>query len=184
MSLIVAARFDTFQEAENAARKLFERQFSEDSVNIFFVNPPGWHDRHPAGGDRTADPDARGASSGAYLGAGLLAMLGAAIGAGILFAMGSTGFGLVIAAALGAYVGSLIGAMRMAGRRSEANPNRKDIRIRHAGVLTAVHVSPEQEAEAAQILREAGGKDVERADGRWRDGKWVDFDPVQPPQPQ
>ncbi|ARP93911.1 hypothetical protein [Bordetella genomosp. 13] len=184
MSLIVAARFDTFPEAENAARKLFARQFSEDSVNIFFVNPPGWHDQHPAGGDRTADPDARGASTGAFLGAGLMAMLGAAIGAGILFALGSTGFGLVVAAALGAYVGSLMGAMRMAGRRSERNPNREDIRVRHAGVLTAVHVSPEQEEQAAQVLRESGGKDVERANGRWRDGKWVDFDPVQPPHPQ
>lgn len=184
MSLIVAARFDTFPAAEEAARRLFARNFPEDAVSIFFVNPPGWHDRHPAGGDRTADPDARGASKGAYMGAGLLATVGAAVGAGVVFALGRTGFELVIAAALGAYVGSLIGAMRVAGRRSQAQPDRPDVQVRNAGVLTAVHVAPEQEAQAAQVLREAGGMDVERAQGRWRDGKWVDFDPVQAPHPQ
>lgn len=183
MSLIVAARFDSFPAAEDAARKLFALDFPEDSVNIFFVNPPGWHDRHPLGGDRTADPDARGASKGALLGAGLLATLGAAIGAGILFALGRTGFELVIAAALGAYVGSLAGAMRMAGRRSDARPKAPEVQIRHSGVLTAVHVnSPEQEDAATRVLREAGGKDVERAEGRWRGGKWVDFDPLQAPR--
>jgi len=182
MSLIVAARFDSFPAAENAARQLFARDFREEAVNIFFVNPPGWHDRHPLGGDRTADPDARGASKGAFLGAGLLATLGAAIGAGILFALGLTGFELIIAAAVGAYVGSLAGAMRMAGRRSDAHPGQPEVQIRHSGVLTAVHVSSaEQESTATQVLREAGGQDVERAEGRWRSGKWVDFDPVQAP---
>ncbi|WP_144630932.1 hypothetical protein [Bordetella genomosp. 13] len=184
MSLIVAARFDTFPAAEDAARKLFASGFSEDAVNIFYVNPPGWHDRHPAGGDRTADPDSRGASKGAVLGAGLLATLGAAIGAGIVFALGHSGFGLIVGAALGAYIGSLMGAMRVAGRRSHKEPDRPDVQIRHAGVLTAVHVSPDQENQAARILRESGGMDVERANGRWREGKWVDFDPVQAPQPQ
>ncbi|SAI69290.1 Uncharacterised protein [Bordetella ansorpii] len=184
MSLIVAARFETFPAAEEAARKLFACNFPEEAVNIFFVNPPGWHDRHPLGGDRTADPDARGASKGALMGAGLLATLGAAVGAGILFALGSTGFELVVAAGLGAYVGSLMGAMRRAGRRSKRQPGHPDVQVRPSGVLAAVQVSPQQEAQAAQILRDAGGVDVERANGRWRDGKWVDFDPVQPPQPE
>ena len=30
----------------------------------------------------------------------------------------------------------------------------------------------------------AGGKQVERAQGRWRGGMWEDFDPLKPPVPQ
>jgi hypothetical protein len=40
---------------------------------------------------------------------------------------------------------------------------------------------PDTEAIAAQTLRDLGGKDIERAGGRWRDGDWVDFDPVKTP---
>jgi hypothetical protein len=183
MTLIVAARFDSFDEAENAARRLFSKGFSEEAVNIFFVNPPGAHDKYPVGGDRAADPDARGATKGAVLGAGLLATVGAVIGAGLLYAFGRTGLEMVFGAAVGAYLGSLAGALSMAGRRSRDNPRDQAIRVRHAGVLTAVHVQPEQETQVAQVLRDAGGKDVEHAQGRWREGRWVDFDPLVPPEP-
>jgi hypothetical protein len=54
---------------------------------------------------------------------------------------------------------------------------------RHAGVLVAVHVSPETQEPAAAALREAGGLDIERASGRWKQGRWSDFDPLQPPHP-
>ncbi|WP_459615378.1 hypothetical protein [Bordetella sp. 2513F-2] len=184
MSLIVAARFDSFPDAEEAARRLFAQGYAEEAVNIFYVNPPGWHDRYPVGGDRSADPDSRGASKGAFLGAGILAALGALVGAGLLFALGQGGIFMVIAAGLGAYIGSLAGALRMAGRRSDAAPANPDVQVRHAGVLAAVRVTPDQEAQAADILRAAGGKDIEHAQGRWRDGKWVDFDPVEAPRTQ
>ena len=183
MSLIVAARFDSFPEAESAARKLFSQGFSEEAVNIFFVNPAGAHDRYPVGGDRAADPDARGATKGAVLGAGILATVGALIGAGVLYAVGLTGLEIVAGGAVGAYLGSLAGALSMAGRRSRKEPGNPELQTRHAGVLTAVHVQPDQEARAAQILREAGGKDVEHAQGRWREGRWVDFDPLSAPEP-
>ncbi|MCY1204241.1 hypothetical protein D9M68_475140 [compost metagenome] len=35
----------------------------------------------------------------------------------------------------------------------------------------------------ADLLRREGAKDVERADGQWVDGRWVDFDPLVPPVP-
>jgi len=184
MSLIVAARFDSFPEAENAARRLFRGGFGEDAVNIFFVNPAGWHDRYPMGGDQAADPDSRGAHYGAIAGAALLATLGAALGAGALFLFGRTGLEVVAAGAVGAYLGSLAGALFVTGRRSRRAGPAAQAPMRHAGVLAAVHVDVEQEAEAARILREAGGMDVERAEGRWRDGKWVDFDPVSAPTPE
>jgi S-formylglutathione hydrolase FrmB len=50
-------------------------------------------------------------------------------------------------------------------------------------VLVAVHVSPESQDQAAAALREAGGIDIERASGRWKQGRWSDFDPLQPPHP-
>jgi len=181
MSLIVAARFDSFPDAESAARRLFSRGIGEEAVNIFFVNPPGWHDRYPLGGDQAADPDARGATKGAVLGAALLATVGAAIGAGLLYAFGRTGLEIVAGGAVGAYLGSLGGALSMAGRRSRARPADPDVQVRHAGVLAAVHVQPEQETQVAEVLRQAGGKDVEHAEGRWREGRWVDFDPTEPP---
>jgi len=185
MSLIVAARFDSFPEAENAARRLFREGFGEDAVNIFFVNPSGSHDRYPVGGDQAADPDSRGAHYGAIAGAALLATVGALIGAGGLFLYGRTGLEVVVAGAVGAYIGSLAGALFVTGRRSRHQAQEgAPMPVRHAGVLTAVHVELNQEAEAARILREAGGMDIERAEGRWRDGKWVDFDPVSAPTPE
>ena len=54
--------------------------------------------------------------------------------------------------------------------------------IRHAGVLLAVHTSPDQEAAVARALRDAGGMDVERAQGHWSQGSWIDFDPVTAPR--
>jgi hypothetical protein len=53
--------------------------------------------------------------------------------------------------------------------------------LRNSGVLVAVHVSPENQMEAARILRETGGADIGRATGHWQRGKWADFDPRQTP---
>ncbi|CAJ0683328.1 hypothetical protein R11007_00068 [Ralstonia holmesii] len=87
----------------------------------------------------------------------------------------------VVAAGVGAYIGSLAGAML--ATRDEPNPAQPHdatLRTRHSGVLLAARVTPEREAEAARILASAGGMDVEEAAGRWRNGEWVDFDPLSP----
>jgi S-formylglutathione hydrolase FrmB len=47
--------------------------------------------------------------------------------------------------------------------------------------MLAVHTSPEHEKHIASILRDAGGAEVERALGRWNQGKWEDFDPLVSP---
>jgi hypothetical protein len=49
--------------------------------------------------------------------------------------------------------------------------------------MLAVHAPPGRDGAAGLILRAAGGEDVERAQGRWQKGKWVDFDPLSPPGP-
>jgi hypothetical protein len=46
-----------------------------------------------------------------------------------------------------------------------------------------VHVSPDNQLDAARVLREAGGVAIERASGRWQQGRWADFDPLKTPVP-
>jgi hypothetical protein len=181
MSLIVAARFETFEDAENASRQLFLKGIQEDDCTIFFVSPRGQHGTYPLGGDQASDPGARKAHIGAFSGATITGVIGAVIGAGITLAVGLPVVAILIGVGVGAYIGSLAGAfvkLEGKGKRREAG---RPTSVRHSGVLLAVHVEANAEAEVARTLRELGGRDVEKAEGRWRDGSWTDFDPVKPP---
>ena len=188
MARIVAARFTTFQQAQDAARTLFSKGFVEDDVHIFYVNTAGAHATYPVGGDRKADPDSRGAHYGAVLGGAGLGLIGAVVGGLIGAAIHLALLGVLALAGVGAYIGSLAGALWMTGRKrpgrrpapNSPHPDNPD--VRSAGVLLAVHTPPSQEAQAVDLLRQAGGVDVERAQGRWVDGRWEDFDPLKPPK--
>lgn len=214
MSYIVAARFDSWASAEVAARALHGQGYPDSALHTFYVNSPGAHAQHPVGGDRTADGDARGAQFGAVAGAAALGLAGAAIFSIVSLAVDASPYVIVAAAAVGAYIGSLIGAMKVAGHRKNvgaaqaaraaqgtasgvdrlrdtgagrsrtaaADAEAGYLPVRHAGVLLAVHASPEQETTIARILRDAGGMDIERAQGHWAKGSWVDFDPVAAPR--
>ncbi len=183
MSLIVAGRFTTFPDAEAAANRLFAAGFVHEDVTLFFVNPPGQHARFPIGGDQYADPEAAGASKGASKGGAIGAVVGAAIGVALVSAFSSPFLVLVIAAGVGAYLGSLMGAMHET-RGGGKEPEREVAHAaRGSGVLVAVHVSPDNQAEAARVLREAGSLEVERAHGRWQHGRWADFDPTKDVEP-
>ncbi|RFU44648.1 hypothetical protein [Paraburkholderia sp. DHOC27] len=184
MSLIVAARFTTFPAAEDAAQRLFNSGFVEEDVTLFFVNPRGQHARHPLGGDTGTDANAREAPKGAGKGVTIGAAVGAVVGVGIFAFFSAPMLVSLIAAGVGAYVGSLVGAMshtRSGGVLGRRDP--PDQEIRESGVLIAVHVTPDSQYDAARILRDAGGAAVERATGRWQQGRWADFDPTQPPKP-
>ena len=181
MSLIVAARFDTFPSAENAARRLFADGIAEEDVSIFFVNPAGQHGTYPLGGDEASDSGARGAHVGAALGAGLIGVAGAALGALIWAYAGVSPLALIITVGVGAYIGSLGGALLATKSAGLPRARGQSTGIRKAGVLASVHVTRENEALVARLLKDCGGMDVEKAAGRWRDGNWIDFDPVAPP---
>src|SRR5690606_11978563 len=173
MSLIVAARFDTFDAAENAARALFRAGFEESAVSIFFVNQAGAHSRHPIGGDETSVPGARNAPAGAMTGAAMMGLLGLGLGAIAWFVFSAHILVVIIATCIGYYIGSLAGGlMATRSRPPMEQPGHSTGSQRHAGVLAAVHVTAETEALAARTLRDMGGVDVEQAEGRWRDGKW------------
>lgn len=187
MSLIVAARFQTFDQAALAAQKLFAEGYTEDDIHTFYVSPAGEHARYPLGGDRLADPDAKGGHVGAVAGASLLGLVFAVLGGLIAARLGAPVLIIVAAAGVGAYLGALAGALWVVGRgkrRSRAVPDDRTEHpaVRPAGVMLALHVEPQREAHARQVLREAGGSDIERAQGRWLEGKWQDFDPLTPPR--
>jgi hypothetical protein len=184
MSLIVAARFTTFPAAEDAAQKIFNAGFVEEDVTLFFVNPRGQHARYPIGGDTGTDPGAKGAPKGAGMGVTIGAVVGAVVGVAIFAVFSAPLLVSLIAAGVGAYVGSLVGAMsrtREAGKGGHHVPFHEE--MRDSGVLVAVHVSPDNQFDAARVLRDAGGQAIERARGRWQQGRWADFDPLRTPEP-
>ncbi|TDN57865.1 hypothetical protein [Paraburkholderia sp. BL10I2N1] len=171
MSLIVAARFTTFPAAEDAAQRLFNAGFVEEDVTLFFVNPCGQH-----GFETITDANARGAPKGAGIGVTIGTVVGAMVGVGIFAVFSAPPIVLLIAAGVSAYAGSLVGALVSTREAS-------DEETRDSGVLVAVHVSPDSQLDAARVLRDAGGAAIERATGRWQQGRWADFDPLKPPVP-
>ncbi|HZH57752.1 hypothetical protein [Yanghanlia caeni] len=188
MTLIIAARFSTFDAASQAAQRLMDAGVHEDALHVFYVNPPGAHDSYPLGGDQAADPGTRQAPGKAWGTAALLGAVGAVVGGVIVSAFAESFIPVLAGAGVGAYVGSLAGAMRGMDRRraSVQDAHRPPLKGegRPAGVLLAVNTQGEREREIARILVEAGGQEVERAQGRWRAGKWEDFDPTRPPVPE
>lgn len=186
MSLIVAARFETFDAAERAASALMNEGVLHDDLHTFYVNPPGAHARHPLGGDMAADPDSEGAPYSAVGGAAAVGLVGALVGGVIAFTFSDSILPLVGGAGVGAYIGSLAGAVYSLGRKRPSRTRQQIFQAkvhegRPSGVVLAVHTSQEHEKRIAEILRAAGGIEVERAQGRWVNGRWEDFDPLVSP---
>jgi hypothetical protein len=175
MTTIIAGEFATMDESEAAAGALKSANFEPADVSVFMLNSPGQHALYPVGGDEDADPGAKKAHTGAVTGAVIGATVGLGAGAAAIVA---TDVGVAVAAtaaAVGAYTGSLVGALNKTGDDESHEPAGE---TRHAGAMVAVN-TPGEEAQqrAADILRSHGAKQVERAEGRWEDGKWLDFDP-------
>jgi hypothetical protein len=182
MPNIVAGRFEQQAEADAALAELMRQGFARDQVQTFFVNPPGQHAQLPLGGDRLASPGAKHAGSAAALGAAV----GGAVGLGIgVAATAVTGPAAVpVAAGAGAYVGALAGAL---GKLEETPAENNSYvaapaEVRHAGIMVAAHAPEPPQCECARaVLQSRGAQDIETAEGQWRDGAWVDFDPLAPP---
>jgi len=185
MSLIVAARFEGFEAAKAAASRLATSGFPDWDIHTFYVNPAGEHGRFPYGGDRRSDPDAGRADMGAYLGACGVGAVFAVFGGFVAAELSDSTAAILAAAGVGAYLGSLFGALWVTGhgttQHGHFNPD-SHAEIRQAGVMVAVRVRPQRELLACRILRDAGGADVEHANGRWRNNHWEDFDPLSLPQ--
>lgn len=191
MSLIVAARFDTFEHAARAADALMKAGVGPDDLDTFYVNPPGAHSHLPIGGDRVADPASRGAPFGAVGGAAILAVVGAIIGSLIGFSLNNAILPVIVGAGVGAYIGSMMGGVSKLGRKpgngqsvpldsapSSVQAASDSGAQRPSGVLLAVRVDAGQQQRISDLLRAAGGVEVERAQGRWEGGQWRDFNPL------
>ena len=186
MSLIVAGRFTTFPAAEAAAEKLYAGGFLEEDVNLFFVNPRGQHARHSAEAAAAPPPTAAAARSHHARNITAGAVAGAVVGVVLFSAFSAALPSVVIAAGVGAWIGARIGASvgaKAAAQQAAARHERVHREMRSDGVLLTVHVCYENQDLAAQLLRDAGAADIERASGQWHDGHWADFDPTRPPMP-
>jgi len=70
------------------------------------------------------------------------------------------------------------------GRAAHERPRAADSRpLRRGGMLVAVRAREyARRLVAVNVLQAYGARDVERSDGTWIAGKWIDFDPFTPPR--
>ncbi len=172
MDRIIAGRFLTKDDAD-AVAALLAHSVEPTDICIFHNNPPGQHDVLETGGDENADPGAKDAGSSAASTAVAAGLTAGAVGAlgGPVVALASAG--------VGAYLGSLAGAM---DELSDKNEKPRALERRPGGVILAVRIAdPANEQHVIDTLRVQGAMDIEQAQGEWRDGDWTDFNPVARP---
>jgi hypothetical protein len=189
MTTIIAGSFQQQDKAQTAMAELARAGFPAAETTLFFVNPPGQHDRYPIGGDASESSGTHEAPNGTAAGAAVGGAVGAAVGIATLPVLGPAA--AVAGAGIGAYTGSLYGALNKVGDATEPNADstsRKAERVepqtRKSGVLVAVCArAPEQQASAIRILRAHGAADIERVEGTITGGQWADFNPITPITP-
>src|SRR5262249_30512626 len=131
----------------------------------------------PVGGDSWSDEGAKEAGSGAMTGAFIGGAIG--LGAGIV---GYIVFGefiaMVAGLGLGAYVGSLVGALMKTHAGDPARATAEHPVERPSGHVVAIRCDRAGcEERALQILRRHGARDTSVVEGNWQAGDWKDFDP-------
>ena len=183
MATILAGGFPTKTLADEAVDALVREGIGREDVHCISLNSPGQHDveshtmaksDEPSERSPSDDPPRHGAKGGAS-GAAIGAAVGVGIGAATAPVTGVAG--PLVGAGVGAYVGSLVGTLKGLDTNGENEP-----KIRRAGILVAVHLrDPQPPAPVADVLRRHGARQVEIAEGMWRDGQWVDFNPESEP---
>ena len=180
MAKIVAARLARTADTEAVLKALANQGFKRTEFQSFYVNPGGQHALYPIGGDAASDEGAKRAGRGTLYGAVLGGIVGALAGYAASVFLGNH-YIIVAGAAVGAYAGSLVGALsRMKGgdrnKANQAHPVE-----RPAGQMVAVRVDrPGTEPRAVETLTRYGAREIERTEGAWRAGDWKDFDPRVP----
>jgi hypothetical protein len=177
MATIIAGGFEVITHAQQALRRLQEAGVPREYVCTFRVNPPGEHAKLPAGGDHAASGGAKHAHAGAVKGAAIGAAVGLAAGAAAAPLLGPAS--IAAGVGVGAYTGSLVGGLKEID--SEPQPDMDDVRPAEALVAVNVDAAGRGEDEIVRILEKSGALQVERAQGRWENGAWADFDPTTPP---
>ncbi len=172
MDQIIAGRFPTKTEADVAAACMADYVATND-ICIFHNNAPGQHGVHPGGGDEHSDPGAREAESPhTSAAAGLTAGAIGTVVAGPLVGLAAAG--------VAAYTGALLGVLNDLGNESDSDEKHDR---RPAGIILAVRIADQaSENRIINALQSQGAVDIEKADGKWWNGEWMDFDPIAPPK--
>jgi hypothetical protein len=185
MPNIIAARFETQAEADAALKAVSAAGIRAQDATCFYVNPPGQHAIYPIGGDAHHDEGTKHSGTAAAAAAAIGSVTGLAIGTATGAALGEPGFtaaGAIAGAGIGGYVGSLAGGLTgsRAGRPGHATTEEP---VGHrSGVMVAVHIDGSVPIdEVVRVLHAQGALEVESAQGDWRKGTWVDFDPRRTP---
>lgn len=190
MTPIIAGRFEQEAQAGQAVAALRKQGFAAEDITSFYLNPPGQHAMFPVGGEQDASHGATEAHSGALKGAAIGGAVGLGVGVAAAPLVGP--MDAPAAAGAGAYVGSLAGALGDMGESGTAakvaggQPSATGEGVpqdRPSGFMVAAR-APEyaRRVIAVNVLQAMGAHDVERADGTWQMGKWVDYDPLQAPK--
>lgn len=194
MTPIIAGRFELEAQAESAVAALRRGGFAAADVTGFFVNPVGQHATYPIGGDRAASAAVGHAYGGALK--GVPAATAGGVGVGLAASPVPGPAAVVAGAGAGAYPGALVGALgNMEEKPAAAKPDEQVVGrvvsadappdtpcLRSSGIFVAVRALAFAERVAAvNVLRAEGAQDIERADGTWQSGRWIDFDPLKPP---
>jgi hypothetical protein len=178
MTTIIAGGFDVYSKTQAALQRLREAGVAEANLCDFRINPPGEHHGTPIGGDRDASPGAKDAESGAGKGAAIGAALGVVAGIVATPVIGPAG--IVAAAGVGGYTGSLVGSLGEVS--SEVQPDESEVRPAEAMIAVNVDAGTVPAGEIVRIFEESGAHQIEQAKGTWANGEWADFDPVSRPQ--
>ncbi len=189
MATIIAARVETQQRADELMAQLQSRGIAAGDMQAFYVNPPGQHGTYPIGGDMDADTGTEESNMGQA--SGIAAGAAAGLAAGAIAGAVIPPLAPIIAVAMagvGAHVGGMAGALASTRTAHEEKqetetraPDNDAIDMRRGGMTLAVRVDPHNERSVIDLLAAAAVEDLERAQGDWQNGEWVDFNPLSPP---
>jgi len=170
----VVGLFEDFETAQRAANDLERAGITRDQISVVAGNESDRYKKYVSGTGEVGKDTASKAGAGAAIGGGLGLLAG-------LAALAIPGFGPVIAmgpiatalagAGVGAAAGGIIGGLREAGVPEEHAEYYAE-GIRRGGVLVTVRTTEAMADQAADILDNAGAKDVEEKSREWRSSGW------------
>lgn len=185
MAKLITGRFDNIDGVKKAFAAIAHAGFTREQYGAFYTPPPGQHDHHPVGGDSLRDGATADSAPGALTGAAMGGGAGLALGAVGALAFPIAGLAAVLAGAgVGAYIGSLMGAMSQVDDDASPDESTKTHPVEQPGgmrIAVNVDAGADEEESAISALESAGAMDVAQAEGVWQHGQWKDFDARIPP---
>jgi stress response protein YsnF len=175
----VVGLFDDMTHAQRAVSELERAGIPRSDISVLAGNESGRYGEYVEdegkGGKKTGKKVAEGAGAGAAVGGGLGLIAG-------LTALAIPGFGPIIAAGpiaaaltgagIGAAAGGLIGGLTSAGVSREDAEYYAEA-VRRGGVLVTVKTDESLSDRAADILDDAGARDVDERAKEWRSSGWA-----------